>query len=89
MELFDEIENEFHKMMEGRLSEPGGNQSLHTQNPKTGYQPYGDHAVGSVAETSAYGPIMRSRSRSSSSGQSSRQSSLVRSGVPTDKRRGS
>ena len=87
MELFEEIESEFHKMI--AANETRSNESLHTQIPKTGYQPYGHHAVGSVAETNSYGPIVRSRSRSSSSGKSSGQSSPVRSGVLTGKRRSS
>ena len=87
MELFDEIENEFHKML--GANETQNRQSLHTQIPKTGYQPYGQHIVGSVAETNSYGPVVSSRSRSSSSGKSSGQSSLAKSGVLTDKRRGS
>jgi len=65
------IESEFDKMMEVNPE-----QSLHTQISETGYQPYGEMKVGSVAETNLYGPV--ARSRSSGSQQSSRSSSRVK-----------
>ena len=65
------IDSEFQKMLESNPE-----QNLHTQIPTTGYQPYGDRKVGSVAETSRYGPVMKSGS--SGSQQSSRSSSIAK-----------
>jgi hypothetical protein len=68
MQLF---KSEFDKMMEVNPE-----QVLHTRISETGYQPYSERKVGSVAENNQYSPV--ARSRSSGSQQSSRSSSRVK-----------